>query len=85
MAISRPKAPRASRARRSEDAEANLSPIVELTPEEAWERYDARARRLLGMSAEEFEQALKRGDFSGPEENRDAVAVWMIQAPRPGS
>jgi hypothetical protein len=57
---------------------------VELTAEEAWQRYDARARSLLGMSADEFETALERGDFDGPEEDLDAVAVWMVRAPRPG-
>jgi hypothetical protein len=36
------------------------------------------------MSADEFETALERGDFDGPEEDLDAVAVWMVRAPRPG-
>jgi hypothetical protein len=58
---------------------------IELTAEESWAMYDARARRLLGISAEEFERRWDAGEFSGPEENQDAVAVWMLRTPRPGS
>jgi hypothetical protein len=85
MAISRPKAPRASRARRSEDAEANLPPIDELTPEEAWDLYVESARTLLGVTPEEFERRWARGEYDDPPDHSNAVGVWLIRTRRPAA
>jgi hypothetical protein len=40
-----------------------LPPVVELTPEEAWARFDGLARQHLGMSGEEFLRRLDAGEF----------------------
>jgi hypothetical protein len=43
--------------------EPTLPPVKELTPEEARAYFDAQARRLLGMSGEDFLRRLDAGDF----------------------
>jgi len=52
---------------------------------EAWADYDARARELLGVSAEEFERRWRNGDYDDPVRHESAVRVWMIRAERPNS
>jgi hypothetical protein len=42
--------------------EEDLPPITILTPEEAREQFDARARELMGISGEEFLRRLDAGE-----------------------
>lgn len=63
------------------DAEDILagSCIEPFTPEEAREIFDARARRLLGISGDEFLKRYDRGDYHGQEyEDLAVVSVEMI-------
>lgn len=83
VAISRPRPGRSSAAPAS--AEARLPEIVEMTAGEAWADYDARARELLGVSAEEFERRWRNGDYDDPVRHESAVRVWMIRVERPNS
>jgi hypothetical protein len=85
MAVRKPATRERAAGRRTSTKSEELPEPRELTAEEAWALYDAAARELLGVSAEEFETQLARGQFNGAEENRDAVAVWMVRACRPGS
>jgi hypothetical protein len=84
MAISRPKATRTSKSRRTEDSNAKLPPIVELTPEEAWEDYVNRAREELGVTPAEFEERWARGEYEDPPVHSAAVGIWMIRVEQPG-
>jgi hypothetical protein len=43
--------------------EEDLPPITILTPEEAREQFDARARELMGISGEEFLRRLDAGEY----------------------
>ena len=57
--------------------------VVVLDPEEAWDFYESEAQRCPGMSADEFEIALARGDFKGRQEERGSRRVIMIRSPKP--
>ena len=82
MAVRKPSAkPRAPRRKTSE---YEVPEPVALTPTQARERYEEWARQLLGMSVDEFERKWAAGEFEGPVENQDAVAVWMVRSPRRG-
>ena len=54
-----------------------------LTPQEAWDQYDQAARESLGISAEEFEAALARGEYADPDEDRRVLRLMFLQADRP--
>ena len=84
MAISRPKAPR-SRTPRQADPVSNLPEPIELTPEEAWNAYDALARELFGVPAEEFERRYDRGDYDDPQHHLKATSVRMRRTGRPAA
>jgi hypothetical protein len=43
--------------------EEDLPPITILTPTEAREQFDARARELMGISGEEFLRRLDAGEY----------------------
>jgi hypothetical protein len=59
------------------------SGTVALTASEAWELFDAKAQAHLGMSADEFERAWKRGDFRGRQEDRAVRRVVMLRTKKP--
>lgn len=46
--------------------------------------YDAEARELLGLSAEEFEALCENGEIDGRIEEPHVLEVWMVRAPKPG-
>ena len=47
----------------TQPAPLNVEGVKELTAEEARAHFDAQARRLLGMSGEEFLRRLDAGEF----------------------
>jgi hypothetical protein len=57
--------------------------ITVLTEQEAWELYDAQARKLLNMSAEEFERAWKRGDLRSRQEDPLVRRVLAVRVSQP--
>ena len=67
-------------ARRKQPLPFLVEGMITLTPEEAWEAYDAEARELLGMSAEEFDRMLETQPL--PDEDR-FVRVSMRRCPKP--
>lgn len=51
------------------------SKVRELTIEEGWELLDTRARRVLGISAEEFIRKWDAGEFGDPD---DVPGIWDV-------
>lgn len=72
--------PASAAARRKAAEPFQVEGMITLTPEEAWEAYDAEARELLGMSAEEFDRMLETQPL--PDEDR-FVRVSMRRCPKP--
>lgn len=60
-----------------------IAGVVILSPEEAWELFDTRAREDLAMSGEEFEAAWKRGDLASRMEEPAVRRVAMLRTRRP--
>jgi hypothetical protein len=86
MAVRKPSAPsKALSKQRSLVAEPSLPDVIVLTPEEAWEQYEAAARDLLGVSTTEFERRWAAGDYERSDDHGDAVGVWLIRTSRPGN
>ncbi len=52
-----------------------LPPVIELSDEEARAHFDRQARRLVGLSGEEFLRRYDRGDYAGIEEDEFGRAV----------
>ena len=55
--------------------------VIELTPDEAMALFDQEARRLMGLSGEEFLRRLDAGEFpSGPDvpEDRNYNGVILM-------
>lgn len=50
-----------------------------LTPEEAWESFDAAARRYLGMSGEAFIAAWDAGKFDDDPDQPALILVSMLR------
>jgi len=79
-----PRAPFASEPEaRTHRAPRVAKPLI-LSPQQAWEMYDAEARDLLGLSADEFEKLCESGEIGGRIEEPHVLEVWMIRAPKPG-
>ncbi len=57
-------------------ASAAEADVIELTQEEGRELVDSEARRLLGMSLEEFEAAYDAGKLDIEEPG--VLTVWML-------
>lgn len=57
--------------------------ITVLSEQEAWELYDAQARKHLNMGAEEFERAWKRGDLRLRQEDPLVRRVLAVRVPQP--
>ena len=77
---------RTKKTRPGQRGETSNPPARTLTAEEAWDAYDRRARRYLGVSAEEFEAARARGEYSDMRdgaEDVDVVTVLFARVPRP--
>ncbi len=55
-----------------EEPSAGMPPVLELTPEEARAVFDRKARRLLGISGEEFVRRWEAGEYCGDEETDEA-------------
>ncbi len=57
-----------------------LPSVVELSDEEARAHFDRQARRLVGLTGEEFLRRYDRGDYAGIEEDefgRRVIALEM--------
>lgn len=57
-----------------------LPSLVELSDEEARSHFDRQARRLVGLTGEEFLRRYDRGDYAGIEEDefgRRVIALEM--------
>jgi hypothetical protein len=52
--------------------------VVEASPEEGRELLDRAARRLLGMSGDEFQQAWAAGEFEDDPERPGVAEVAML-------
>lgn len=48
------------------------------TTEESWAIYEREAQRNLGMSAQAFMAAWRRGEFHGQEERPEVMRVAML-------
>jgi hypothetical protein len=53
----------------AEDDGFELPPLVELSVEEARALFDREARRLVGLSGDEFLRRYDRGDYAGIDED----------------
>jgi hypothetical protein len=84
MTVAR-KSPRRKTERQPESALPRIPGVTFLTAEEAWAMYDCEAREALGMSAEEFDEALAAGKFDSRIEEPSVLRVYMIRAPKPGT
>ncbi len=62
-----------------------LPEFVEISHEEAWRRFDARALELLGISGDEFTQRWDRGDYDEGPEDRRVIDVWFAMISRPAT
>lgn len=52
--------------------------VVELTPEQAWDDFDAEVRETLGISAAEFAHRLDAGAYGDPDD--DLKIMWLAFA-----
>ena len=52
--------------------------VIELTPEQAWEHFDADVRRRLGISANEFARRFDAGEYGDPDD--DGTIMWLALA-----
>lgn len=73
----------ATRRSRKASEEYRLPELVEISHEEAWARFDIRARELLGISGEEFIERLERGDYysDGAEDPRVTDLYFLMIHP----
>ena len=60
---------------------ANAVQMIELTPEQAWERFDAEVRETLHISGAEFVRRLKAGEYGDPDD--DLKIMWLAFACEP--
>jgi len=56
-----------------------LPPVVELSDEEARAFFDREARRLVGLSGDEFLRRYDRGDYAGIEEDEFGRRVVELE------
>ena len=49
--------------------------VIELTPEQAWEQFDADVRKTLQISGAEFARKLNAGEFGDPDDN--PTIMWF--------
>ena len=61
----------------------SLDGVRILSPQEAWEIFDAQAREHLGMSADEFDQRWKRGALRSKQEDPRVRRVLAVRVKRP--
>lgn len=64
------------------DEEPELPPVKVLTREEARAYFDAEARRMMGMSGEEFLRRLDSGEFDDIIDHPDHPQVGILEAIR---
>lgn len=61
------------------DADAlNDVVVIELTPEQAWDYFDAEVHEKLGISAKEFVCRLDAGAYGDPDD--DPTIMWLAFA-----
>jgi len=56
-----------------------LPPVVELSDEEARVHFDRQARRLVGLSGEEFLRRYDHGDYAGIEEDDFGRRIILLE------
>ncbi len=56
-----------------------LPPVLWLTDEEARVHFDRQARRLVGLSGEEFLRRYDRGDYTGIEEDEFGRRIVRLE------
>ena len=52
--------------------------VIEQTPEQAWEHFDAEVHETLGISAHEFARRLDAGEYGDPDD--DGTIMWLAFA-----
>ena len=75
-------APR-KRAPRAKTSEFEVPEIVWLTPQQAWERFDAYTREHLGMSGDEYNAAWDGGELADRIEEDHILTASFYMRPRP--
>jgi hypothetical protein len=68
----------------SEELDLELPPMIWMTQEEAREEFDLEARRVAGVSGDEFIRRLDAGEYDGtPDdlEHWDLIRLSMLVAP----
>ncbi len=48
---------------------------IELTPEDAWARFDAEVRETLGISANEFARRFDAGAYGDPDDDLKVMSM----------
>ena len=75
-----------TRGQAAPEPEEELPEARLLSPREWWEMYDARVRKLFGVSSEEFEAARARGEYPemvDGEEDIRVIDVLFFASPKP--
>lgn len=49
--------------------------VIELTPAEAWEQFDAEVHETLGISASEFARRLDAGEYGDPDDDLKIISL----------
>lgn len=76
-------APR-KRAPRAKTSEFEVPEIIWLTPQQAWEGFDAYTRKHLGMSGDEYNAAWDEGELVDRIEERYVLGASFMMCNRPG-
>lgn len=61
----------------NEDALNDVT-VIELTPRQAWDQFDAEVRETLGIGATEFARRLDAGAYGDPDD--DPTIMWLAFA-----
>ncbi len=61
-----------------DEAALNDVVVIEQTPEQAWDHFDAEVRETLGISAKEFARRLDAGEYGDPDD--DPTIMWLAFA-----
>ena len=56
---------------------------IEISHEEWWREFDARARELLGIGGEEFIRRFEAGEYANGPEDRDIVELGLLMVDPP--
>ncbi len=62
----------------SDPTDEVVTPIYDITPEEAWEIFDENARFYMGMSGAEFRRKWKAREFGDVDSHPDHVKIMDV-------